>query len=261
VSAPFAALWRPRSAGHRVTAMRSSDRIRRTLILAGLLSASTALAWPVDVRQALPVGAQREIPLTTLTWAETDHPERVGVITEIADPDIHELAQKGGRLPRPRPQVGANPTLRGGAAGDASVMLYAEGNFAVWRVSVGGPSQPPPPQPALVEAAQAACPGLTLGTAEGGQRTLEAQVGSADCREALRALLKEPAFLARDVTLTFDGEALQRQLTDLQAAFDEARLPVKARYVGAGLILTGTVSPAQHRRALWLTFERALGKV
>src|SRR5690606_38363941 len=96
VRAPCAALCRPRPAAHSVTAMRSSDRIRRSLILAGLLSASAALAWPVDVRQALPVGAQREIPLTTLTWAETDHPERVGVITEIADPDIPELELKGG---------------------------------------------------------------------------------------------------------------------------------------------------------------------
>ena len=241
--------------------MRSTHRFRRTLILGGLLTASTALAWPVDVRQALPVGAQREIPLSALSWAETDHPERLGVVTEIAEREVPELEFKGGVLPQHRPQAGATLSLIARNAGDAMVLLYAEGNFAVWRVSAGGTSQPPPPEPALVEAARAACPGLTLGEGERGHLTLEAQVNSAACSEALRPLLEEPAFVARDVKLSFDGEALQRQLSTLQAAYAEARLPVKARYVGAGLVLSGTVTPVQHRRVLWLTFQHALGKV
>lgn len=241
--------------------MRSTHLVRRLLILGGLLSASTALAWPVDVRQPLPVGAQRELPLRALSWAETDRPEKVGVVTEVTEREVPQMELEPGGLPQRRPEAGATLTLSARSAGDASVLLYAEGAFAVWRVSVGGAPQPAPPEPALVEAARAACPGLVLKQAGDGHLALEAQVGSMACREALLPLLKEPAFLARDVKLTFDGAALQQQLATLQAAYAEAKLPVKARYVGAGLILTGSVSPAQHRRALWLTFENALGKV
>lgn len=242
--------------------MRSTQPLRRTLILAGLLCASSALAWPVDVRQTLPVGTQREVPLRALSWAETDAPERVGVMFEIVEREVTELEVLPGGIPsRQRPQAGATLTLSAQAAGDASVLLYAEGNFAVWRVSGGGSAQPAPPAPELVEAARSACPDLTLGAGEGGHFTLEAQVTSEACGDALLPLLKSPAFLARDVKLTFDGAALQRQLTTLQAAYADAGLPVKARYVGAGLVLTGTVTPSQHRRALWLTFDHALGKV
>lgn len=242
--------------------MRRTQPLRRTLLLTGLLCASSALAWPVDVRQTLSTGTQREVPLRALSWAETDAPERVGVVVEIAPREVGELEVLPGGIPaRQRPQAGATLTLSARAAGDATVLLYAEGNFAVWRVSAGGSAEPAPPDPALVEAARAACPGLTLGAGEGGHLTLEAEVTSEACGDALLPLLKSPAFLARDVKLTFDGAALQRQLTALQAAYAEAGLPVKARYVGAGLILTGTVTPAQHQRALWLTFENALGKV
>ena len=81
------------------------------------------------------------------------------------------------------------------------------------------------------------------------------------CRAALHALLKTEAFLARELELTFDLETLQAQLGRMDAAWTAAKLPVAGRYEGAGLVLAGEVTAAQHRRALRESFLHSVGKV
>ena len=41
----------------------------------------------------------------------------------------------------------------------------------------------------------------------------------------------------------------------------KAKVPATVRYSGAGVVLEGKLSAAQHRRALWELFRRSLGRV
>ena len=73
--------------------------------------------------------------------------------------------------------------------------------------------------------------------------------------------LKTDAFEARSIELTFAAEVLQSQLKVVQDEFKKrfgAR--VASKYVGAGLILSGTLSPAQHREMLWALYRVTLGR-
>jgi hypothetical protein len=84
-------------------------------------------------------------------------------------------------------------------------------------------------------------------------------VKDARCREALRALLKTDAYLARELELTFELSVLQEQLASLTAALKGTGLTVS--YHGAGLVLAGSTTPEGHRRALWELFRQSLGRV
>jgi hypothetical protein len=81
------------------------------------------------------------------------------------------------------------------------------------------------------------------------------------CRAALMTLFKTDAFEARSVELEFEGKVLQAQLKALQDALAKiAGDRLKARYVGAGLVVEGTVSAAEHRKMLWAILDTTLGR-
>ena len=215
----------------------------RTLGLWLLLAGWPAAAWPVDVRLTLAETETRTVELTSLDWVESDAPEVVSA---------RRLASGALELAARRP-------------GQARLLLYAEGGFAVWRVVVGEGPERPEVSSALREAAARACPGLEV-SAAGGPRSsggprLQATVPDEACRLALLPLLASDAFLARDLSLTFSSEALQAQLIAIQRTLQREKLPVRATYVAAGLVLRGELTAAEHRRALWIAFEHSAGKV
>ncbi|QRK09090.1 pilus assembly protein N-terminal domain-containing protein [Archangium violaceum] len=223
--------------GIRPPVSRFSLFVPLAALLLGLLPPPAA-AWPVDVSVPLEAGKERFHKLSAVEWVEVEDPS-------IATAEV---------------LAGSNELLLTGVKpGRTLLLLYAEGKFAVWRLSVGAPGRPPEPEPFTepLAAARKACPGLR--TTEGSERTLMAEVKNARCREALRALLKTDAYLARELELTFELPLLQEQLTTLSPVLKG--LGLGASYRGAGLVLEGTTSPEGHRRALWELFRQSLGRV
>lgn len=195
-------------------------------------------AWPVDMSMPLEAGKERFHKLSAVDWVEVEDPS-------IATAEVLE---------------GSNELLLTGVKpGRTLLLLYAEGKFAVWRLAVGAPGRPPEPEPSaeLQAAARKACPGLKA--TEGAERTLTVEVKTARCREALRALLKTDAYLARELDLTFELPLLQEQLAALKPTLEG--LGLSASYLGAGLVLEGTTSPEGHRKALWELFRQSVGRV
>ena len=208
------------------------------LLLLALLLPGAALAWPVDLAVALEPGKERFHKLAAVDWVEVEDAQ---VATAELLPGSNELLLTGKRPGRTR------------------LLLYAEGNFAVWRLEVraAGERAQPPDAAALLAAARSACPDLQAG--QGSEPFLRATVKGAACRDALLAVVRTDAFLARELELTFDLAALQAQLAGLAPGL--AVLGLSASYRGAGLVLGGTASPEGHRRALWQLFEGSLGRV
>ncbi len=136
------------------------------------------------------------------------------------------------------------------------VLLGAMGKVAAWRIRVGGKAVI---DDGLFKTAAKACPDLKATPLEEVKLTVTAQAES--CRKALLALFETDAAEARFLELTFTAEVLQAQLKDLQGAFDAvARGKVTAKYVGAGLVLKGTVTPVEYRKVLWALLRHALGR-
>lgn len=212
-------------------------------LLGCLMLPSAASAWPVDVELDVQVGADRFEKLTAVGWAEVEDPAVVQV----------EVLPAGELL------------VTGKAPGQTLVLLYAEGRFAVWRVRVRAKGEPPSRTVGAREqlsAARQACPGIKV-TEPGTDTpsTLQVRVNDARCRKALAALFESGGFRAGDLELVFDVPMLQAQLADIQGALKRAGLDVEVRYSGAGLVLEGKVTPAQHRKALWLVFKNSIGRV
>ncbi|MFL5356892.1 pilus assembly protein N-terminal domain-containing protein [Archangium sp.] len=202
------------------------------------LSAPRAGAWPVDLSMPLEAGKERFHKLSVVDWVEVEDPS-------IATAEVLE---------------GSNELLLTGVKpGRTLLLLYAEGKFAVWRLVVGAPGRPPEPEPSAepLAAARKACPGLKA--TEGAERSLTVEVKTARCRDALRAVLKTDAYLARELDLTFELPLLQEQLAALTPTLKG--LGLSASYLGAGLVLEGTTSPEGHRKALWELFRQSLGRV
>jgi Pilus formation protein N terminal region len=192
-------------------------------------------AWPVDLSMPLEVGKERFHRLSTVDWVEVEDPS-------IATAEVLR---------------GSNELLLTGLKpGRTLLLLYAEGKFAVWRLAVGEPGRTPVPVPSgeLLAAARKACPGLKATEGE-----LVATVKDSRCRAALLALLKTEAYLARELELTFELPVLQAQLADVTSALKGTGLT--ARYLGAGLVLEGSATPEEHRRALWALFHQSAGRV
>ncbi len=202
------------------------------------LSAPRASAWPVDVRVQLEPGKERFHKLSAVDWVEVEDPSVVTAEVLQGSNELLLTALKPGR------------TL---------LLLYAEGKFAVWQLVVGAPGRPPEPEPSAepLAAARKACPGLKA--TGGAEPSLTANVKDARCREALRALLKTDAYLARELELTFELPVLQEQLGALTGALKGSGLTVS--YHGAGAVLEGTTTPEGHRRALWELFRQSVGRV
>ncbi|MGZ3459514.1 MAG: pilus assembly protein N-terminal domain-containing protein [Archangium sp.] len=202
------------------------------------LSPTRARAWPVDLSMPLETGKERFHKLSGVDWVEVEDPS-------IATAEVLE---------------GSNELLLTGVKpGRTLLLLYAEGKFAVWRLVVGAPGRPLEPEPSSepLAAARKACPGLKV--TEGAERSLTAEVKDARCREALRALLKTDAYLARELDLTFELSLLQQQLAVLAPTLKG--LGLGASYRGAGLVLEGTTTPEGHRQALWELFRQSVGRV
>jgi hypothetical protein len=141
--------------------------------------------------------------------------------------------------------------LTGLKPGRTLLLLYAEGRFAVWRLRVGGK-----PEVASPDAAKKACPDLKLTPNDDTKLTVTVQDDK--CWKALLDLFKSDAFVARELDLTFDQKVLQTQLRSLQEGLKKG---LSSRYVGAGLVLEGEVSRAEHRKTLWELFRRSVGRV
>lgn len=207
---------------------------RKGLLLA-LLLAAPAFAWPVDWVHDVEPGKEKFLKLPRVEWFEVEDPQ-VAQVEWVAD--SNELI------------------LSGKKAGRTLVLLGAEGKVAAWRVRVGG-------KPALDDkayaAAQKACPGLKATPLEGVKLTVTG--GNDACRLALLALFQTDAFEARVLELELEAPALQKQLISVQEGLDRVTSgDLKARYVGAGLVLTGKTTLARHRRALWEILRRTIGR-
>jgi hypothetical protein len=211
--------------------MRPFAPVGAALVLA-LCAPGGASAWPVDLYVDLRPGEERFEKLSALQWVDVDGQ---GVLTAEVLPS--------GEL-----------FLSGKEKGRTRVLLYAEGRFAVWRVRVGTP--PSEGKDALAKA-KAACPGL-----KHAPNALISPVETDRCRLALRALLEHDDLRAGDLELVFNLETFQAQLRDIQAGLDKAGLKaVRAHYQGAGLRVEGKVTRAERARALWIVFQRSVGRV
>jgi hypothetical protein len=193
------------------------------------LVVAALLAWPVDMVHDVENGREKFVKLAAVEWVEVEDPS-------IATAEIME----SGEL-----------LLSGVKPGRTLVLLYAEGRFAVWRVRVGG-------KPELVapDAAKKACPDLKLTPNEDTKLTVTVQDDK--CWKALFELFKSDAFVARELDVTFDQKVLQTQLKSVQ---DGLKKGLSSRYLGAGLVLEGEVTPSEHRKVLWELFRRSVGRV
>jgi hypothetical protein len=187
------------------------------------------LAWPVDMVHDVEPGREKFVKVKAVEWAEVED-AAVATVEVMESGEVLLTAVKPGR------------TL---------ALLYAEGRFAVWRVRVGGKPEAPSP-----DAAKKACPDLKLTPAD--ETRLTVTVQSEGCWKALHALLEGDAFTARELDLTFDAKVLQSQLKAIQAGLKKG---VASKYVGAGLVLEGEVTPAEHRQTLWMVFKKSVGRV
>ncbi len=214
-------------------------RVRVVFLLSLLLLVpAPAFAWPVDLTVAVERGTDRFHKLSVVEWVEVEDPS-VATVEVLA---------------------GSNELLMTGLKpGRTLVLLYAEGKFAVWRLTVVEPGAKPEPQPSepALSAARKACPGLRV--QEGAERLLVATVKDSACRAALLELLKTDAFLARELELTFELAVLQEQLATVSASLKA--LGLEARYSGAGVVLQGAATAATHRKALWELFRLSVGRV
>lgn len=207
----------------------------RLLCLALALTGSTALAWPVDWIHDVEPGREKFVKLPRLDWFEVDVP---GVV------QVEWLAESNELL------------LTGLKAGRATVLLGADGKVAAWRVRVGTPAVR---DDAAYTAAQKACPDFKATPLDDVKLTVT--VKDEACHKALHALFQSDAFEARHLELTFDGKVLQAQLKRVQDGLQLAsKGRVKARYVGAGLVLDGAATEAEHRKVLWAVLQRTLGR-
>ncbi len=209
--------------------------MRRLLLITLCFLSLPAAAWPVDWIHDVEAGKEKFIKLPRVDWFEVDDPQ---VLSVEWVPESNELM------------------LIGLKAGRATVLLGADGKVAAWRVRVG---TPPITDDAVFLAAKKACPDLAVTPLEDVKLTVT--VKDEACRKALLALFQTDAFEARHLDLTFEGKVLQNQLRLVQEGLQlTTKGKVKARYVGAGLVLDGPVTIAEHRKLLWETLRRTLGR-
>jgi hypothetical protein len=206
----------------------------RTLLAVLTLVSAPALAWPIDVSVEVEPGKETFVKLAAVEWLEVEDPK-------VASAEW--LAESGELL------------VSGLKAGSTLMLLYAEGNFAVWRIRVGGPRRVSSVD--AVKKAAAACPGLTLHPEQ--YDKVVGPVADPKCRDALLPAFKEDGVLARELDLTFEPKVLEAQLRQMRD--DVKKLPVTLSYVGASLKLDGTLTARQHREVLWAVFRRAVGRV
>lgn len=197
----------------------------------GLLFVAPAFAWPVDVIQDLEVGKEKFIHLSSLDWFEVEDPKVVTV----------EYMESGEILFTPL------------QPGRTLLLMYAEKKFAVWRLRVGGKTQP------FTAAALKPCPKLEHHP--DAYDKLTGTVTDEKCRQALLTVLATDGFVGKELDLTYPVEVLQGQLKAINAALAALKLKITARYEGASLVLTGSTDLAGQKKALWEVFRRSAGRV
>ncbi|AGC42658.1 hypothetical protein MYSTI_01310 [Myxococcus stipitatus DSM 14675] len=202
--------------------------------LLAFLVPAVAGAWPVDLVLPLEAGKDRFQKLAALEWVEV---EDASVASAEALPGSNELL------------------LTGHKEGQTLLLLYAEGRFAVWRLVVGAP--PSDDLSPRMASARKVCPDLKA--TQGAEKLLSVTVKDPACRAALLEVLRSDAYVARELELTFEVPALQEQLAAMSAALKP--LGLEARYSGAGLVMTGSASREDWRKALWELFRRSVGRV
>ncbi len=203
--------------------------------LAVALAPGLARAWPVDWIHDVEVGKEKFLKLPKVDWFEVEDPK---VLSVEWFPETNELVMTGLK------------------AGRTRMLLGADGKVAAWRVRVG---QKPALDEAAAAAARKACPTFRPAPSEEVKLTVTAHDEA--CRAALTALFKTDAFEARSLELEFEGKVLQAQLKAVQEALGKiAGDRLKARYVGAGLVVEGKVSQAEHRKMLWAILDTTLGR-
>jgi Pilus formation protein N terminal region len=209
----------------------SLDRLPAVLVF---LFAASAQAWPVDVYVDLEQGRETFKRLAAIEWVEV---EDASVATAEVLPSRELL-------------------LTGHKPGRTLLLLYAEGKFAVWRLRIGPPGEKVQSASGERAAVEEACPGAQFG------EKLVLTVGDEACRTSLARFLEGDAFSARELEITFELPALQSQLSAIQKRLEIAELaPVQLRYVGAGLVIEGALTPAEHRKVLWGLFRESVGRV
>lgn len=209
--------------------------MRRLLLFILLFCSVGAAAWPVDWIHDVEPGKEKFIKLPKVDWLEVDDPKVVSVEWVAESNELMLIGLQPGR---------------------ATVLLGADGKVAAWRVRVG---TPPVVDDAVFLAAKKACPDLRATPLD--EVKLTVTVKDEPCRKALMALFQTDAFEARHLALTFEGTVLQTQLRLVQEGLQLAtRGKVKARYLGAGLVLEGPVTIAEHRKLLWEILRRMLGR-
>lgn len=207
----------------------------RGLLLSLLLCAFPAFAWPVDWIHDVEAGKEKFIKLPRVDWFEVEDDKVLAVEWQ---PESGELLL-----------VGLKP-------GRTTVLLGADGKVAAWRVRVGTPVMT---DDAAFKAAQKACPDFRPTPLEDVKLTVTAHDDA--CRKALLTLFQTDAFEARHLELTYDAKVLQTQLRSVEEGLKAVtKGRVKARYVGAGLVLEGPVTKAEHRKVLWEVLKRTLGR-
>jgi len=211
------------------------------LLACGILSPGAALAWPVDVYVDVDAGGRWFQRLSTVDWVEVQDPK-------IATAEV----LPSGEL-----------FVEGKSPGRTLLLAYAEGRFAVWRIRVAGKEKAAVEvhgAPALAQARKA-CPGLAEEHGSEGP-SLQVQVKDEACRRALLQLFETDDYKARALELTFEVPALQAQLAAIERGLKAANLGhLGVRYAGAGLVLSGTATPEEHRRALLEIFRQSAGRV
>jgi hypothetical protein len=203
-----------------------------------LVASPIVSAWPVDQTVALGVDAPLIRPLAALEFVESKDPA-------IATAEV----LPAGEL-----------LLQGLKPGSTLLLLYAEGKMAVWRLDVG-PAPSAGKSPVNAPATEKPCKGVKIeGPAQ--ERSVSGTVGDETCRQALLERFKSPDLLASRVELTFELSALQAQLQALHRRLAARGLEkkVRARYLGAGLLLEGDLTAAEHRQVLWEVFHESVGR-
>ncbi len=194
-----------------------------------------SVAWPVDWVHDVEVSSQKAIKLPRVDWFEIDDPATLSIEWVAESNELLLIGNKPGR---------------------ATVLLGAEGKVAAWRVRV---ASPPVLEPSALALAKRACPELKSMPLEDIKFTVT--VPDEACRKALLAWFQTDAVEARSLSVTFEGKVLQAQLRSLEEGLATVtKGKVKARYVGAGLVVTGQVSAAEHRKMLWEILRRTVGR-
>lgn len=152
--------------------------------------------------------------------------------------------------------------VTGKKAGTTDLVALTGGKLVGIRVHVRAPgtAMEPDPSAARLEAAQKACPKLRL-VGEGKDQELGVTPQPAACRSALEALFATDRFLIKQISVDFDGEALQTQIAQFDAALKAVNVPVELHYQGATLVLKGSVDLRGAERLIGALYAHAVGGV